>query len=96
MKEMIQSILARISQQSTQPPPPTIEQILEAAIEPLQAQIRASLKPYLTSHHDEIQTLLRQNNETLCKGVWEKLQLTLQMTETIMAWMERLQAEAPV
>jgi len=93
MKEMIQSTLERISQQSTQPPPPTIEQILEAAIEPLQAKIRACLKPYLTSHHDEVQNILRQNNEALCKGVWEKLQLTLQMTETIMAWMERLQAE---
>jgi hypothetical protein len=96
MKEMLQSSLERISQQSTQPPPPSIEQILEAALEPLQARIRTSLKPYLMTHHAEIETMLRHNNEALCKGVWEKLQLTLQMTETIMAWMERLQADTAV
>jgi len=41
-------------------------------------------------HRAEIDRMLLDQSETLSKGVWGKLSLTLQMTEMIYEWMQRI------
>lgn len=74
----------------TSAPPQTLEQILEALEEPIQARIRMCLRPHLENYQGEIERMFQEHKDSLRKRVWDKLDLTLEMTEMIVAWIQGL------
>jgi hypothetical protein len=52
--------------------------------------MQKALEPVLLDHHDQINQMLINQNESVSKGVSAKLKLTLNMTEMIWAWLGEL------
>jgi len=81
----IEACTVRIAERDASPP--TIEQMLAALKGPIEARMQDSMASILVENRTEIERLLSEHNEALYNGVWGKLSLTSQMTETIYAWL---------
>ncbi|RDB21045.1 hypothetical protein Hypma_011611 [Hypsizygus marmoreus] len=95
-RSTITALEAALEAYVAQPPSPPVapqsitpENLLHFVEEPLLDMVRANVQPVVQGLRDEVQEMLREQNQEMFKTLWGRLATTLRMVETISQRIEK-------